>query len=621
MSSSLRSLRVLRRAFVACVLVACLPAFASADVPEPSWSAIRDAAGARAWRAATLVRIDGRRTEAGLTGDAVEFVDPHDGRSDRRSRWPMSAERVVADGATVWRQDRSGGVHRLDGAFAAKRSATDAWLARAGWLAADGGSAWFGPFTPVTVDDEPAWAVVAIPRGGQPVTLTFAASTLDLVRSERVMPTSVERTRYEDQQVVDGVRLPFTITTTDVDGDGNDSVLHVDRYELHATADATAFGRPAAPPDWTLRGPSTTVPLDLRNGVLTIAATVNGRGPFRFILDTGGHAIVSPALAAQLGLDVVGAGRTGGAGESTTAERYTRVATLAIGGLVLTDQHFYVIDLGYPTWERGAGPPIGGLIGVELIERLATRIDYVHRTVTFTPFASHRFPRDAVVAPLRFDDDIPLVDAALDGRPGVFALDTGNASSIVVQRLWAERTGLAASLKAGIETASYGAGGTSRNWVGRASSFDVGGHRIDRPLVRYAEDRRGAFASRTEAGNIGTQVLAHFVVDLDYARGSIGWRAVPGYEAPPFNRGGLRALKDRPDAFVVIVVAADTPAARAGLKVDDRIVAIDGVAARELSGADFAERFAQPSGTHVRLDVVRDGAPITTDVVLAELLP
>jgi len=42
---------------------------------------------------------------------------------------------------------------------------------------------------------------------------------------------------------------------------------------------------------------SVTVPFDLRNGALTIEAEIDGQGPFRFIFDTGGHAIVSPALS------------------------------------------------------------------------------------------------------------------------------------------------------------------------------------------------------------------------------------------------------------------------------------------------------------------------------------
>ncbi len=579
---------------------------------------IRQAAGASAWQRVGLLRIDGRLQAYGLEGAYVAFEDVRSGRFDRTHRFPVFAEREVWDGKVDWRQDKSGGVHRLDGAFAMKRHATDAWLAARGWLRPDAGGAFVGPVTMRTIGGRAQHVVTAVPRDGQAVTLFFDADSLDLVRSERAMPTSIARTRYGDWRSVDGVRLPFSIENDD--GDEDVAVLRVTRYALNATPDATTFTMPIAPHDWSMAEASVTVPMDLRNGVLTIAARVNGQGPYRFILDTGGHAILSPALVRSLLLDTFGAGVSGGAGESLSTERYTRVAKLEIGGLVLTDQHFYVIDLGYPTMERGDGPPLGGILGLELLERLATRIDYPGRTVRFTPFGRQRIAADDVQVPIRFDDDMPLVDGVLDDRPGTFALDTGNSSTIVVQPAWADRVGLAASLKAGMETASYGAGGISRNWVGRVDAFAIGGHTIARPLVRYAEDRRGAFSSRTEAGNIGTQVLANYVVDFDYRRGTMGWRYVPGYVPPPYNRAGVRALKDRPDSFVVVVAARGSPAERADVRAKDRIVAIDGRPARSLSGADFNELFAQPVGTVVHLSIERGDVHLDHDVRLEEVV-
>ena len=57
----------------------------------------------------------------------------------------------------------------------------------------------------------------------------------------------------------------------------------------------------------------------------------------------------------------------------------------------MTDQHFFVLDLGYPAFERGKAAPLAGLLGVELFERLAVRIDYPVRRITLTSFDRHRF--------------------------------------------------------------------------------------------------------------------------------------------------------------------------------------------------------------------------------------
>jgi hypothetical protein len=611
--------RVLAGAYL---VMAVMPAVAQTSIAPDAARllvGVRHAGGADAWRRVPAMGVEGRVTASGLEADYRAFEDPRLGRFDRRSRFPIFEQREVWDGHTRWRQDNSGGVHRLDGDFAMKRNATDAWLTRRGWLLADGAGAYLGPVSQQTVDGRSYQVVTAIPSDGQAATLFFDAATLDLARIERVMPTSIEETRYGDYRDVDGVRLPFLIETDDHDEDVE--TLRVARYDLHAPPQANAFRAPSAPHDWSMaRGP-VTVPLDLRNGVLTIEAKVNGQGPYRFIFDTGGHSIVSPALAKTLGLETVGAGQSGGAGESLLTEQYTRVAKLDIAGLSLTNQHFYVLPMGYATFERGHGAPLGGLLGLELLERFAVRFDYAAKTVTFTPFASHRFDPTATITPVRFDDDIPLVPGRLDGHDGIFALDTGNAGSMLVQRHWAERIGVAERMKQGLETASFGAGGMSRNWVSRVERFDVGGTTLEHLVGRYAEDRRGSFTSRTEAGNIGTQILANFVLDLDYRRGLMSWRYVRGYVAPPFNRGGLRALKNRPEDFDVVVVATGSPADEAGLRVKDHIAAVDGVASASLSGADLNDAFAQPSGTRVRLDVVRDNQPIAVVVTLKELLP
>ena len=176
-------------------------------------------------------------------------------------------------------------------------------------------------------------------------------------------------------------------------------------------------------------------------------------------------------------------------------------------------------------------------------------------------------------------------------------------------------------MKAGLETASFGAGGVSRNWASRVDRFEIGGITLDRLVARYAEDQRGAFASRTEAGNLGTQVLAHFVLDFDYRAGRMSWLAQPGYEAPPFNRAGVRAMKEGPNDFLVVVVAKDSPGDVAGVRAMDRIVALDGAPAARLSGADFNETVAKREGTVVTFDLMRDGKPVVAKVTLRELLP
>lgn len=617
----------MNRFFLLLVLLVAVPVARAQVAPDAAalLADVRAKTGGDAWREVAYLRTTGTVRASGLDGRWLLVEDLRAGRIDDRADFGVFALRDVYDGRTAWRQGNSGGAHRLDGAYSRRRFVDHAWLAKRAWLKPRADGAFVGPVTHRAAVD----VVTVVPRGGEAMDLAFDATTRELVKIVRTLPTSVEETTLGDYRDVDGLRLPFAIDV--VDSDGNASSARVARYERQVHVPRDQFDAPRMPDDTRIGAPAVTFPLDLTDGVLTIEARLNGRGPYRFILDTGGHSIVSPAIAKELGLATRGAGQSGGAGEGTLTEQYARIGRVDLGGVdtkgvdaggaTLVDQHFFVLDLGYPTFERGAEPPIAGLLGLELFERLVVRIDYRAQRLTLVPFDTHRFASDAVVTPITFDADMPLVTGSLGGHVGTFALDTGNSGSTLVQHQWAERVGLAATMKAGLETASYGAGGLSRNWASRLAPFEIGGARIDGQFGRYAEDRKGAFASRTEAGNLGSDVLANYTLDFDYRRGLMAWRFVPGYAQAPFARSGMRALKDRPEDALVVAVAAGSPAETAGIEAKDRIVRIDGVATRSLSGGEIGEVFRRAPGTSVALELMRGERRIETTMVLRELLP
>lgn len=71
----------------------------------------------------------------------------------------------------------------------------------------------------------------------------------------------------------------------------------------------------------------------------------------------------------------------------------------------------------------------------------------------------------------------------------------------------------------------------------------------------------------------------------------------------------------RPQGALVAGIAANGPAARAGLKVGDLIVAVDGVEIDDLDG--FGYRYStKPVGGTAKLGLVRQGRPLTADIAL-----
>jgi len=413
----------------------------------------------------------------------------------------------------------SGGVPVLNSESALQAAATDQWLTRRAYLRRHAENASFGEMETRTDAGTRFAVVTATPPRGQPVELWFDPATALLARSVRVMPTTIETVSYTNYREVEGLPLPFRISADE--GTGDIDILDISEYHVNSAIDNQTFQPLRTPNDTIVANGEATVPVEIGYFV-TLEAKVNGQCPFAFLFDTGGNAILTPEAAAMLGLHPAGAGSSGGAGEGRLSVQYAKVERMDIGGVTFRDQNFFVIPLQYNTVARGQRPPLAGILGPEILERLAVRLDYRNRTMTFWPRESYRHDGQGIAAPITFSDDIPLVRAHLEGNPGDFALDTGNAGSVVVQHVWAEDHGLAEEMKRGVEMVSFGSGGESRNWASRVSDFELADQSFHHVVARYAEDKKGAFSSRTEAGNVGAQVLANFTLDFDYRRAAYG---------------------------------------------------------------------------------------------------
>jgi hypothetical protein len=605
-------------AIAAAAALTALPAKTlSAAEPLAVLASARTAAGEGDRSYVGVLIETGSEQANGLSGHWRKVVDLATGRMRVASDFGVFSTAEVWDGRNYWRQDRSGGVHPIDSAFMQTVHVTDGWLAEYGYLRRGARRAELESLGDQTADGRSFAVIRARPQRGQPVELWFDTESKLLARTVQIMSTYVRTVRYDDYRKVRSLLLPFKITTED--GIAADTeVIQIDRVDRAGSANSE-FGRPQPPDDFTIAGGKTVVPVDF-DGDVIVEAKLNGQGPFAFILDTGGHDILTPDAASELGLRPVGAGASGGSGEGTLPEQYARVDRMDIGGMTMRNQAFTVIPLQFDTVERGAQPALAGILGLELFERFAMQLDYRDRTLAFEPLSGYRHQGGGSAVPIFFGDDQPLLVAKIDGVSGEVGLDTGNSGTLVVQGIWADNHGLKQQMTSGFPSLGFGTGGVSPNWTSRAD-LDLAGHLFPRIIAHYAEDKKGAFSSRTEAGNVGNDILASFALAFDYGHGEIWFEPVPGHVPQPFARAGVTVYKERAEAFKVAAVASRTPAAEAGLQVDDEIIAVDGTPSKQLSGWDFRRAVRRAPDTKMTLSIVRRGQPQTVVVTLRELLP
>jgi hypothetical protein len=516
-----------------------------------------------------------------------------------------------------WRQDHSGGVHALNSSFAGRNAATAKWLARYGFLRIDAGGARIEYLGGRRVDGRTYERLRATPQGGQTIELWFDKQTGFLARSVWIMPIEITTIRYSEYRRVGSAMMPFSVIRQE--GDASPESIKIEAVEF-VTPVVDEFAAPRTPDDSTVAGNVATVPI-MYDGDVMVEAVLNGKGPFSFILDTGGHDILTPDTAKTLGLAGKGAGVSGGAGAGTLPEQYTRVERVDIGAATLRDQSFIIVPLQFDTVERGAKAPLAGILGVELFERFAVKLNYGDQTMTLR-LLQDAPPGHGMPVAITFTDDQPIIGAKINGIVGDNGLDTGNSGALVVQGRWARSNGLAEQMRKGLLTAGFGAGGMSKNWASRVD-LEVAGRAFRHIVARYSEDRKGAFSSRTEAGNIGNEIYENFTLSFDYGRSTVWFDPVyrAGQQQHVYPRVGMSVYKQSADAFRVATVLPAGPAAEAGIVAGDLIDAVDGVSATGLSGWDFRRTVRESPGTHVKFDVTHAGKKRVAIVTLRELLP
>jgi hypothetical protein len=366
------------------------------------------------------------------------------------------------------------------------------------------------------------------------------------------------------------------------------------------------------------------VPFRLINNHVIVSAHINGRGPYPFLVDTGGHDILTPVTAASLGIGSQGHASGGGSGEATTINGYARVESIDVGGARMRDTVALTLDFSPPTVE---GLVLGGMLGSEFLERYVVEFDYGRHVLTFIDparFTAAARRRAGTPVAMEFYDHMPQVKGTFEGLPARFNLDTGARSDVSLSASFVERAGLRARHPDGVTvTEGWGSGGPARAYVARGERMTLGSVAVDRPIAAFSIARRGVMADENFEGNVGSGLLKRFVVTFDFGGRKVYLRPLDKPEADTgrFDRTGMW-INLAWGGMRVMDVAPGGPAAEAGLGVGDLLTHIDAapLGARTLS--DVRREFKLlASGEPVALRYQRGGASTEARLIPRNLIP
>jgi hypothetical protein len=525
------------------------------------------------------------------------------------------------DGKTPWMRDLSGANTSQEGGDRIQTAISEAYRIANLWWRPDRGGARVAYVGRETVDGRSMDRLKVTPRGGKSFDAWFDADTHLLARIAEDQQFFHTKTIYADYRREGGLVLAHAVTRDPGAGEGAIEKLKLTRFAVAAARPLSAYARPTAPPTGvTIDGGATTatVPFRLLNNHIYVEARVNGKGPYTFIVDTGGHTLLSPRVVHEVGLKSVGAATTSGAGEGTETSGFAQVDEIAIGPVKMRDQMGFTTEIYKPAIE---GIAVDGMVGFELFRRLAVVIDYGQQTMTFSDFA-HFDPKGlGTPVPFVFYDHLPSVKGKIDDLPARFDIDTGSRVEVDITSPFVAEKNLRARFAKGVSAVTgWGVGGPSRSYVVRMPSLTLGAVRVDNPTAGLSEAKGGSISDPNYEGNIGSGFLKRFVTSFDYSRQIMYLKPIvpPPVDAGRFDRSGMW-INAGPDGYVVTDVSAGGPAAKAGVVVGDVITQLDGkpAASEGLSDARILLR-SRAAGETVPLAIKRKDGMATATLTLRD---
>ena len=374
----------------------------------------------------------------------------------------------------------------------------------------------------------------------------------------------------------------------------------------------------------TAEGGVVEIPFRLVNNHLILPVRVNGSEELSVVLDTGmpatGLALhttertkgveldVDPSFAAQVG-------GAGGSGKRLSAQ-IAMSELVELPGLELEGTRVILM----PEMD-GFARYHDGIIGYSLLRDFVVEIDYEANLLRLHEPGSYEAPETAVALPITLRGNIPYTRLGLRLQGGEkieaqVVVDLGASHAISLNTDAAEQIFLPDNR---VETAvGRGLSGVLLGHFGRVAELNLGGAVLRDVVASFpGSEHQNPRGIDSLHGNLGSDVLKRFRVVFDYPGGRMLLTPNSTFGEPfRFDRSGLGL--SLMGELRVEQVYANSPAAVAGVQVDDLLTHIDGspVEARELH--KIRERLRGDG--EVRLSFLRDGETFERTLTLRPIL-
>lgn len=407
------------------------------------------------------------------------------------------------------------------------------------------------------------------------------------------------------------------------------------------------------------------IPFQLINNLIFIPVNING-ADLTFMLDTGvSETILFSLDNKEVKLENVKKTKFSGLGGSLSidgleSERNIgrigdRIINTSMSLFVILDEEFNI--------SSHVGIPVNGVIGYHFFKDHPIAIDYISKKITVYENI------DLLKKKIRKYDEFPItieknkpylhadVEMTTEKKDSKLLVDLGNSDAIwlfptLIKDFVYNRPNIDDFLGRGFNGDIYG----KRS---RIHNFYLGGFKFEKPLTAMPDEFSIQHVNlvKDRKGSIGSEIMRRFSVIFDYANNTLYLKKNRNFDDPfhfnmsglDFKQNGLEWQQDRvkietqtvpgtvstneifkdsfqykfslKPIFSIAGVRNDSPADKAGLKKDDRIISINGNKTSDMKLEKILEIMKSSEGRSITMIIERQEKEMTFRFILEDPIP
>jgi hypothetical protein len=364
----------------------------------------------------------------------------------------------------------------------------------------------------------------------------------------------------------------------------------------------------------------TTLPFTLFTGgvVLVKAKLDDFPDTLNFIMDTGSGGIsLDSTTALHLKLPTVPSDKTILGIAGIRQVRFIYNQTLRLPGLAVDSLNFHVND--YDILTSVYGEQVDGIIGYNFFSRYIVKVDFDSSRVYVYSRGTFKYPKGGYMLRPVFAG-LPIQTARImNGRDvlGRFYFDTGAGLCVLLSSDFVSDSSLLEPKQKIFSTQAEGLGGKASMRLTAVREVKLGPYRFRKVPAYIFDDDYNVTSYPNLGGLLGNDILRRFNVILNYEHREI-YLVPNSHFRDPFDYSYTGLGIYWIDGEVVVGdVMKNSPAEKAGVKVDDVIIAVNNNFSKNIQ---VDKSMLQNTGEKIKMLVKRNGLPMIIELRVRSIL-